>query len=243
MQLSGNTVLITGGSSGIGLSLMERFLKAGNQVIITGRRADALEDVKRRFPAVITQVSDSGSAADRVDLVATLTQRFPGLNVVINNAGIQRKVDLLQSEPWDDTRQEIAINLEGPIHMASLWLPHLLQQARPVLINVSSGLAFVPMAAAPVYSATKAALHSYTLSLRHQLRKTPVTVIEVIPPAVRSNLGGSHDFGVPTDEYADSVMAQLGEGRVEVTYQFSEKSSQASRAEADEMFKRLNGAD
>jgi uncharacterized oxidoreductase len=99
------------------------------------------------------------------------------------------------------------------------------------------------MAAVPVYSATKAALHSYTLSLRHQLRKTPVTVIEVVPPAVHSNLGGSHAFGVPTDEYADSVMKQLGEGRLEVTYQFSEKTSQASRAEADEMFKRINPAD
>ncbi|MGK3989394.1 SDR family NAD(P)-dependent oxidoreductase [Sorangium sp. So ce136] len=243
MQLSGNTVLITGGSSGIGLALAERFLAAGNQVIITGRREGALEEVRRRFPAVITQVSDSGSAADRARLVAELTQRFPDLNVVINNAGIQRKVDLLRSEPWDDTRQEIAINLEGPIHMASLLLPHLLKQARPVLINVSSGLAFVPLTAAPVYSATKAALHSFTLSLRHQLRKTPVTVVEIIPPAVRSNLGGAHDFGVPTDEYADSVIQQLGEGRLEVTYQFSAKSSQASRAEADEMFKQLNGAD
>jgi uncharacterized oxidoreductase len=243
MELSGNTVLITGGSSGIGLALTERFLKAGNEVIITGRRESLLEDVKRRFPAVETRVSDSGSAEDRVELVATLTREFPRLNVVINNAGIQRKVDLLGSEPWEDTRREIAINLEGPIHMASLWLPHLLQQARPVLVNVSSGLAFVPMAAAPVYSATKAALHSYTLSLRHQLRKTPVTVIEVVPPAVRSNLGGSHDFGVPTDEYADSVMAQLGEGRLEITYQFSTKSSQASRAEADAIFKQLNGAE
>ncbi|XYH98543.1 SDR family oxidoreductase [Sorangium sp. So ce1128] len=243
MQLSGNTVLITGGSSGIGLALTERFLAAGNRVIITGRREGLLEDVRRRFPAVITQVSDSGSAADRAQLVAELTQRFPDLNVVINNAGIQRKVDLLRSEPWDDTRQEIAINLEGPIHMASLLLPHLLKQARPVLINVSSGLAFVPLTAAPVYSATKAALHSFTLSLRHQLRKTPVTVVEIIPPAVRSNLGGAHDFGVPTGEYADSVMQQLGEGRLEVTYQFSARSSQASRAEADEMFKQLNGAD
>jgi uncharacterized oxidoreductase len=243
MQISGNTVLITGGSSGIGLALVERFWKATNRVIVTGRRESALLEVQRRFPDVATLVSDSGSASDRVELVRTLTQRFPDLNVVINNAGIQRKFKLLASEPWDDTREEIAINLEGPIHLASLLLPHLLKQSRPVLANVSSGLAFVPMAAAPVYSATKAAIHSFTLSLRHQLRKTNVEVIEIIPPAVRSNLGGSHDFGVPTDEYADSVMAQLAEGRPEVTYQFSATSSQASRAEADEIFGRINGAD
>lgn len=243
MQISGNTVLITGGSSGIGLALAERFAKAGNRVIITGRRESALDEVRRRLPDVITLVSDSGSAADRAELAATLTERYPELNVVINNAGIQRKVDLLGSEPWDETREEIAINLEGPIHLASLLLPHLLKQSRAVLANVSSGLAFVPMAAAPLYSATKAALHSFTLSLRHQLRKTSVEVIEIIPPAVRSNLGGSHDFGVPTDEYADSVMQQLAEGRPEVTYQFSAKSSQASRAESNEMFERINGAD
>jgi uncharacterized oxidoreductase len=241
MQISGNTVLITGGSSGIGLALAERFLAADNRVIITGRRESALEEARGRLPGLITEVSDSGSAADRVKLVAALSERFPELNVLINNAGIQRKVDFLQNEPWAATREEIAINLEGPIHLASLFLPHLRAQGRPVLINVSSGLAFVPLAVAPVYSATKAALHSFTLSLRHQLRDTPVTVIEVIPPAVRSNLGGSHDFGVPTAEYADSVMQQLGEGRLEVTYQFSAASSQASRAELDQLFKQLNG--
>jgi uncharacterized oxidoreductase len=242
MQISGNTVLITGGSSGIGLALAERFLAADNRVIITGRRESALEEARRRLPGLVTQVSDSGSASDREKLVAALSERFPALNVVINNAGIQRKVDLLQNEPWAATREEIAINLEGPMHLASLFLPHLRAQARPVLINVSSGLAFVPLAVAPVYSATKAALHSFTLSLRHQLRETPVTVIEVIPPAVHSNLGGSHAFGVPTAEYADSVMQQLAEGRLEVTYQFSAKGSQASRAETDELFKLLNGA-
>jgi uncharacterized oxidoreductase len=243
MLLSGNTILITGGSSGIGLALAQRFVKAGNRVIVTGRRESALAEVRRGLPDVITVVSDSGSAADRAELAVTLAQRFPELNVVINNAGIQRKLDVSSSEPWADTQKEIAINLEGPIHLASLFLPQLLKQPRAVLANVSSGLAFVPMAVAPVYSATKAAIHSFTLSLRHQLRKTSVEVIEIIPPAVRSNLGGSHDFGVDTDEYADSVMQQLAEGRPEVTYQFSAASSQASRKEADAMFAKLNGAD
>jgi uncharacterized oxidoreductase len=240
MHLSGNTILITGGSSGIGLALAERFIQVGNQVIITGRREAALEDVRRKLPEVITEVSDSGNADDRVRLVADITKRHPDLNVVINNAGIQRKLDLKASEPWEQTREEIAINLEGPLHLASLVIPHLLGRTNSVIINVSSGLAFVPLVAAPVYSATKAAIHSYTLSLRHQLRGTPIEVIEVIPPAVHSNLGGSHAFGVPIDEYADSVMAQLAEGRIEVTYQFSAQTSQASRAEADALFARLN---
>ncbi len=240
MQLSGNTILLTGGSSGIGLALAERFVKAGNQVVVTGRRASALEEVRRKLPSVVTEVSDSGSASDRERLAAALTKRFPALNVVINNAGIQRSLDVRQLEPWEQTREEIAINLDGPIHTASLFIPHLLRQTKPALINVSSGLAFVPLARVPVYSATKAAVHSYTLSLRHQLKKTPIEVIEIIPPAVHSNLGGSHAFGVPTDEYADSVMAQLAEGRPEVTYQFSAQSSQASRAEMDAIFARMN---
>lgn len=240
MQISGNTILITGGSSGIGLSLAERFIGAGNQVIITGRRESLLKEAQRKLPSVITEASDVGEASERERLVAELTRRFPQLNVLVNNAGIQRKLNMREQEPWERTREEISINLEGPLHMTSLLIPHLEAQAKPVIINVSSGLAFVPLAIAPVYSATKAALHSYTLSLRHQLRNTSIEVIEVIPPAVRSNLGGSHDFGVPTDEYADSVIAQLAEGRAEVTYQFSEKSSQASRAEADAIFERMN---
>jgi uncharacterized oxidoreductase len=240
MNLSGNTILLTGGSSGIGLALAKRFLDSGNVVIVTGRREALLADAKKQLPSLITVVSDSGNAADRIRLVTEVTERFPRLNVVINNAGIQRKVNLLEPEAWEQTREEIAINLDAPIHMSALLIPHLAKQEAPVIINVSSGLAFVAMALVPVYCATKAALHSYTLSLRHQLRKTPITVVEVIPPAVHSNLGGSHAFGVPTDEYADSVMAQLAEGRPEVTYQFSQQVSQGSRGDVDAIFARMN---
>jgi uncharacterized oxidoreductase len=242
MQLSGRTILLTGGSSGIGLALAHRLVAAGNTVIVTGRRAAALDEVRRALPAVTTLVSNIGDPGDRARLAAEVTARFPALDVVIHNAGIQRAVDLLHAEPWDQTREEIAINLEGPIHLTSLLLPHLLGRPHAALINVSSGLAFAPLARVPVYSATKAAVHSYTQSLRHQLRDTSVEVIEIIPPAVHSNLGGSHAFGVPTDEYADSVIAQLAEGRAEITYQFSTEASQASRAALDAMFARLNPA-
>jgi len=240
MQLSGNTILLTGGSSGIGLALTKRLITAGNQLIITGRRADLLEQVKQELPSVTTVVSDSGSATDRARLAAELIERFPKLNVVINNAGIQRRPQPLESEPWEDVQSEIAINVEGPLHYSALFLKHLLAQPKAAILNVSSGLAFVPIARMAVYSASKAFIHSYTQSLRHQLRGTSVEVIEIIPPAVRSNLGGSHDFGVPTDEYADSVMAQLAEGRPETTYQFSAEASQASRAQLDAIFERLN---
>lgn len=240
MRVTGNTVLITGGTSGIGLALAERFLAAGNEVLICGRREGALADVRTKHPALHTFVADTGKAADREALFSCAVAQFPKLNVLVNNAGIQRRVALAKAEPWAQTAEEIAVNLEGPIHLAMLFIPHLLTQERPVIANVSSGLAFVPMAAAPVYCATKAALHSFTQSLRHQLAKTPIDVVEIIPPAVRTNLGGSHDFGTPLDEYADSVMTQLGDGRPEVTYGFSAKGSQASRAELEEMSRNLN---
>jgi uncharacterized oxidoreductase len=244
MKLEGNTVLITGGSSGIGLALAERFLAAGNEVIVCGRRESALADVRAKHPAIQTVVADTGSAASREGLARDLIAKFPKLNVLVNNAGIQKRVNVRESGAWSDTAEEIAINLEGPIHLSMLFMSHLLKVSTPerrsVIANVSSGLAFAPIAAMPLYCATKAALHSFTLSLRHQVRETLLEVIEIIPPAVRTNLGGAHDFGEPLADYADSVIAQLREGRAETTYTFSAKSSQASRTELDEMFTMLN---
>ena len=240
MELTGNSVLVTGGSSGIGLGLAERFLKSGNEVVVCGRRESLLLELEKKLPGVHTIVADTGNAKDRAELFAKVTAQFPKLNVLVNNAGIQRKVDLTQEEPWEDTAQEIAINLEGPIHLSRLFVAHLARQERPVIANVTSGLAFSPIAGMPVYCATKAALHSFTLSLRHQLKAKGIEVIEIIPPAVRTNLGGSHDFGTPLDEYCDSVMTQLAEGRPETTYGFSAQGSQASRAELDTLFKNMN---
>jgi uncharacterized oxidoreductase len=240
MQISGNTILITGGSSGIGLALAKRFLAAGNEVLVCGRREGPLAELREKHPAIHTFVADTGKAADRQALHARVIAEFPKLNVLINNAGIQRKVSLAGGEPWSDTAEEIEVNLEGPIHLSMLFVSHLRVQERSVLANVSSGLAFVPLATVPVYCATKAAIHSFTQSLRHQLAGTPIEVVEIIPPAVRTNLGGSHDFGAPLDVYADSVMAQLAEGRLETTYDLSARASQASRAELDAIFHQLN---
>ncbi|MBZ5523443.1 MAG: SDR family NAD(P)-dependent oxidoreductase [Acidobacteriia bacterium] len=242
MQLSSNTVLITGGASGIGLALAERFLKAGSKVIICGRREDKLQEAKARHPEFTMLVCDVGTAADRIALSQWATSEFPGLNVLVNNAGIQRRIQFPLGEDWNATRQEIAINLEAPIHLASLFIPHLQKQQRPAIINVTSGLSFVPLATVPVYCSTKAALHSFTLSLRHQLSKTPIQVIEIAPPAVNTDLGGPglHTFGVPLDEFADAAMARLATDELEIAYGFAQKSSRASREELDAMFAQMN---
>lgn len=245
MQLSGNTVLITGGASGIGLALARRFVQSGSEVIVCGRRESALSEARSQLPALQTRVCDVAQASQRQALFEWAVQQFPRLNVLVNNAGIQRRLSLAQSgqtEEWEQTRQEIAINLEAPVHLATLFMAHLLEQSRPAIINVTSGLAFAPLAGVPVYCATKAALHSFTLSLRHQLAATPIEVTEIIPPAVDTDLGGVglHTFGVPVDEFADAVMERLAMGDAEIPYGSAQKASRASREELDAIGKQMN---
>jgi uncharacterized oxidoreductase len=242
MQLASHTVLITGGASGIGLALAERFLRAGSQVAVCGRRSEKLAEAKAIHPEIKTFVCDVGQAADRIALLDQATRELPGLDVLVNNAGIQRRVRLAEAGDWEKVREEIAINLEAPVHLSTLFIPHLLKQERPAIVNVTSGLSFAPLAGVPVYCATKAALHSFTLSLRHQLAGTPIEVVEIIPPAVDTDLGGPglHTFGVPLDEFADGVAARLDRGDTEVPYGTAEYVSRASRSELDGVFKRMN---
>ncbi len=245
MKLSGNTILITGGASGIGFALAKRFAAAGSEVVVCGRRVEQLEEAKRLIPGLQTIAADVSTATGRQELADQVKKKFPKLNVLINNAGVQnRPPSLDKSQNWDTHAQEIAINLEAPMHLSMLILPLLLKQGRPsFLMNVSSGLAFLPLAFMPTYCATKAALHSFTLSLRQQLKSgTNVEVIEVIPPAVNTDLGGKglHDFGIPLDEFADHAMAQIEKGELEFGYGFSEKGRLASRAQLDEMFSAMN---
>ncbi|HEX3128511.1 MAG TPA: SDR family NAD(P)-dependent oxidoreductase [Thermoanaerobaculia bacterium] len=242
MQLAPHTVLITGGASGIGFALAERFLRAGSQVAICGRRADKLEEAKAKHPGIRTFVCDVGQAADRVALLDRATRELPGLDVLVNNAGIQRRVKLADPGDWGAMREEIAINLEAPIHLSTLFIPHLHKQERPAIVNVTSGLSFTPLCGVPVYCATKAALHSFTLSLRQQLSATPIEVVEIIPPAVDTDLGGPglHTFGVPLDEFADAVADRLDGGEVEIAYGTAEHVSRAGRDVLDMVFKRMN---
>jgi uncharacterized oxidoreductase len=245
MRLDSNTILITGGASGIGLALAERFLRAGSNVIVCGRRAHKLNEARSVYPALHTRICDLADPSARIALVDWATREFPRVNVLINNAGIQRRdfnVAQQQPESWERTHEELAINLEAPIHLAELFTLHLQQQAEPVIINVTSGLAFVPIAAMPLYCATKAALRSFTLSLRRQLAPAGINVIEIIPPAVNTDLGGPglHTFGASLNEFADDVFARLGQGELEIAYGFAQQSSRASRAELDQIFQRMN---
>ncbi|MDB5241327.1 MAG: short-chain dehydrogenase [Spirosoma sp.] len=243
MDIKASSVLITGGASGIGWALAERFLKAGSQVIICGRRADRLQEAQQQYPQLHIRQCDVGQPSERVALFDWVSSNHPQINVLINNAGIQRRMQLAHSQPdWTESQPEIAINLEAPLHLTSLFIPHLLQHPQAAIINVTSGLAFVPGAFAPIYSATKAALHSFTMSLRHQLAGTPIEVIELVPPAVNTDLGGTglHTFGVPVGDFADAMMKGLEAGALEIGYGTSETNRTASRQEIDEIFRRMN---
>ena len=242
MDVQGHTILITGGASGIGLAFAERFLGAGNDVVICGRRADKLEEARAKHRALRTRVCDVSDPEQRVKLAAWAFSQFPKLDVLVNNAGVQSRLDLVANPDWATMHQEIATNLEAHIHLATLFLPWLVKQAHAAILNVTSGLAFVPRAAVPVYCATKAAMRSFTLSLRHQLAGTSVEVVEIIPPAVDTDLGGVglHTWGEPLKDFADSAFAQLREGKREITYGFSVEAFKASAEQRDAIFERMN---
>ncbi len=208
-------VLITGGSAGIGFALAERFLAAGHKVLITGRDATKLLDAAVRLPGVETFVNDLGKSAERDRLAAHVAQLFPQLNVLINNAGIQRRVSLAEDQaPWAERQVELDILLAAPIHLNSLLIPGMLQHGQSCrIVNVTSGGAYVPQPFAPVYSACKAALHSYTVTLRHALQNTSIEVSELAPPAVQTSLAGLNaSHGAPVGDFADKVFADLISG-------------------------------
>ncbi|MDR2724647.1 MAG: SDR family NAD(P)-dependent oxidoreductase [Candidatus Adiutrix sp.] len=243
MKLTQNSILVTGGSSGIGLALAERLLARGNRVIICGRREAKLREAKERHPALETRVCDVSEEKERLALAAWLEEACPELNVLVNNAGIQQRMDLLATNrEWDYYRREIATNLEAPLHLSLLLARRLTQRPEAAIINISSGLAFTPIAGLPVYCATKAALHSFSISLRWQLKAAGVEVVEIAPPAVRTDLGGPgrHDFGVPVDEFADAAMRDLEAGKREIGYGTSEPLARLSWDELDKAIAEIN---
>jgi uncharacterized oxidoreductase len=196
VQITGNTILITGGGSGIGRGLAEAFHAAGNQVVIAGRRKKLLDETIAANPGMKAAVFDVGNGGAIQGFAEQLKRDFPALNVVIHNAGIMRP-ESIQSGATADAEATIATNLLGPIRLTAALLPFLAKQPHAAIMTVSSGLAFVPMAMTPTYCATKAAIHSYTQSLRYQLRNTSVQVLEIIPPYVQTELMGEQQASDP----------------------------------------------
>ena len=212
MKTTGNTILITGGGSGIGRGLAEAFHALGNQVIIAGRRQQMLDATTAANPGMKSATLDIDNAASIRAFAAKVTADYPALNVVIQNAGIMRPENLkAQPEDLADAEAIIATNLLGPIRLTAALLPLLLKQASSTIMTVSSGLAFVPLTPTPTYCATKAAIHSYTQSLRYQLRDTSVEVLELIPPYVQTDLldGATDPRAMPLNQYIAEVMTIL----------------------------------
>jgi uncharacterized oxidoreductase len=220
MKLTNRTILITGGSAGIGLAFALKFLELGNRVIITGRRQPVLDVVKAEYPNLHTIKSDAADPAQIAALAETIKREFPDLDVLMNNAGISRYKNLtVPATDLDDLMTEVNVNVGGVIRMTSAFID-LLKANNGTLINVSSALAYVPLPCLPIYCATKAAIHSYTQSLRFQLEDSSVEVIELMPPAVRTEMTADlPEDGltlITTEKLVSLSIASLERGALEV---------------------------
>lgn len=248
MQLTDNTILITGGGSGIGRALAEAFHAYGNQVIIAGRRQEVLDETTAANPGMKAVVLDIADASAIRSFAEQLKAEYPALNVVIHNAGIMR-AESLHDGALEDAEATVATNLLGPIRLMAALLTLLERQPRATIMTVSSGLAFVPMAMTPTYNATKAAIHSYTQSLRYQLKDTSVQVLELIPPAVQTELMGpeqaSNPNYMPLEDFIAETMSIL-ETSPDVTEITVERVKPLRFAEAsggyDAFYKQFNDA-
>ena len=239
MELSNNKILITGGASGIGLGLTERFLIENNTVIICGRRAEVLKEVTDKYPQVISRVCDLSTEAERIALYEWLAAEHSDLNVLVNNAGVQNWMGIDDEDFYKKASSEIETNIVAPLHLTTLIskLPNL-----KTVMNVTSGLAFVQLAKVPVYCATKAFFRSFTLSLRYLLQPKGIEVIEIIPPALNTDLGGKgiHDGNPSVGDFVDAIFAQLKEGKNELTFGFSEAMLKATPETLAATFARMN---
>ncbi len=218
MDLKSSTVLITGGSSGIGLEIAKQLLEKGAKVIVTGRDRAKLDEAKAKHPKLEVIQSDVADSKQVETLKQAITSKYPETNIVINNAGIMRKINMHENRALEDVTREIEINLMGPVRMTQAFLPHLKTKPEAAIVNVSSGLAFVPFAISPVYSATKAGLHSFTQALRIQLKGTNVRAIELAPPGTDTPLFTGDEFTkedtagpkpMPVDELARAFVRGL----------------------------------
>lgn len=214
MKISGNTILITGGGSGIGLSLALSFLGKKNKVIIAGRNEEKLKKARAQNPELDYYVCDVADDAQAEQMVKDITEKYPQLNFIINNAGQMHWYDMQQESSIDYSRQkgEILTNLWATIHLCQRFIPHLQKQPRATIMNVSSGIAYIPLHATAVYSSSKAAVHFYTQSLRWQLRDTNISVFELLPPGVHTGMVAGMEMDMPmmtTEKLAEKTLSEL----------------------------------
>lgn len=247
MKLVGKTILITGGSSGIGLEMARQLLARENVVIITGRGEAALQNATARFPALHTMRSDVSDADAVRILYEEVTSRFPKLDTLINNAGMMCTVKLEEERSLSDVTREIDVDLAGPIRMVQQFLPHLRAQSQAMIVNVSSGLAFVPLPISPIYSAAKAAIHTYTRCLRSQLEGSNVAVVELAPPLTetplysvefKEKMNGAH--GMAVDVLIGKFIAAVERGKTEIRPGQSNILKIASRVAPALIFKQMS---
>jgi uncharacterized oxidoreductase len=248
MRTKGNTILITGGATGIGFALAEAFVKAGNKVLICGRREAKLKEAQVELPQIQARTCDLSKREERESFCDWVRENHEDLNILVNNAGIQRAIDLRKgTAELMGGEDEVQINFAAPIYLSAYFAPLLLKKKETAIINVSSGLGFVPMADMPVYCATKAGIHMFTVSLRHQLKDTPVKVFEVVPPAVDTELGkgatGESEqeyMGIPPSEVAVATLKALKNDEYEVVIGEAKGLVQGSRMEFEKTFQELN---
>ena len=253
MKITGNTILITGGSTGIGYALAEAFMNRGNEVIVCSRNEENLRKAKEKLPGLHTSRCDLSKPEGCGSLHEWVLSSFPGINVLVNNAGIQRMIDFrrgatdLLRHRAEDGGDEIDVNLKAYVYLTAYFVPNLMKRKEATVINVSSGLGFVPMAITPVYSATKAAVHSFSVSLRHQLRNTSVKVFEIIPPIVDTNLDkgernsrGQTNRGIPPSEVARASLPALQADVYEIAIGMAQGLKAGSKRNFDEVFTNMN---
>lgn len=211
MNITGNTILITGGTSGIGLGLAQRFADEGNTVIVAGRRRELLDQISASHPSITGLPLDVDDPASIAELRDTVARDFPTLNVLVTAAGIMRPENLLDPSHLETAEATISSNLLGPIRTIAAFTQLLAQKPGATIMTVSSGLAFVPLAATPTYDATKSAIHAYSEVLRLQLEPAGIQVIELVPPAVRTALMGQENSerAMPLDDFLTEVMSIL----------------------------------
>jgi len=253
MKISGKTILITGGATGIGLALTEALIAHGNEVIVCSRNEDHLNKAAEKFHGLHTKTCDLSSPEGCASLHEWTASSFPDLNILVNNAGIQRVIDFRKG-PEDllrhratDGMDEIDVNLKAYVYMAAYFVPDLMKKKEAAIVNISSGLGFVPMSLTPVYSATKAAVHSFSVSLRHQLRNTRVKVFEIIPPIVDTDLDngerkarGQTNRGIPPSEVAKASLLAIEADVYEVAIGMAQGLKAGAKNNFDEIFTNMN---